>query len=316
MVDYYMTLGVQRNGTPEEIKKAYRKLALKWHPDKNPDNKAEAERRFKEIAEAYEVLSDGNQRNTYDRYGKEGLSGRSGGGGGHYQARFSGGGFTFRNPEDVFREFFGDADPFADFFNDDPLQGFFLGDLRGHQRGVTQSARGSHCHSFGLGFDPGFSSFGQMGGVGVSSFSSSSFGSRGGGNSKSVSSSTKFINGRRITTKRIVENGQERVEVEEDGQLKSLTVNDVEEEDEWGGFWHPVPLLPLPTAPQLLLRHTTFDPRGEEENHNRGLKTHTHNLHTCTIRYLDTKRKKLWLKEPDSRRKRLLPRFGGFGSWF
>ncbi|XP_031148719.1 dnaJ homolog subfamily B member 6b isoform X6 [Sander lucioperca] len=80
MLEYYQTLGVQKNATQEDIKKAYRKLALKWHPDKNPDNKEEAEKRFKELSEAYEVLSDENKRSTYDRYGKDGLS--AGGGGG------------------------------------------------------------------------------------------------------------------------------------------------------------------------------------------------------------------------------------------
>ncbi|KAM9698940.1 dnaJ homolog subfamily B member 6 isoform 4-T4 [Dama dama] len=115
MVDYYEVLGVQRHASAEDIKKAYRKLALKWHPDKNPENKEEAERKFKQVAEAYEVLSDAKKRDIYDRYGKEGLNG-GGGGGSHFDSPFEFG-FTFRNPEDVFREFFGGRDPFSfDFF--------------------------------------------------------------------------------------------------------------------------------------------------------------------------------------------------------
>ncbi|KAL8164931.1 UNVERIFIED_CONTAM: hypothetical protein K2H54_016535 [Gekko kuhli] len=114
MVDYYEVLGVHRHASQEDIKKAYRKLALKWHPDKNPDNKEEAERQFKQLAEAYEVLSDAKKRDIYDRYGKEGLNG---GGGSHFDSPFEYG-FTFRNPEDVFREFFGGRDPFSfDFFD-------------------------------------------------------------------------------------------------------------------------------------------------------------------------------------------------------
>ncbi|XP_041607709.1 dnaJ homolog subfamily B member 6 isoform X2 [Vulpes lagopus] len=115
MVDYYEVLGVQRHASAEDIKKAYRKLALKWHPDKNPENKEEAERKFKQVAEAYEVLSDAKKRDIYDRYGKEGLNG-GGGGGIHFDTPFEFG-FTFRNPDDVFREFFGGRDPFSfDFF--------------------------------------------------------------------------------------------------------------------------------------------------------------------------------------------------------
>ncbi|XP_023364033.1 uncharacterized protein LOC100960132 [Otolemur garnettii] len=114
MVDYYEVLGVQRHASAEDIKKAYRKLALKWHPDKNPENKEEAERKFKQVAEAYEVLSDPKKRDIYDKYGKEGLNG--GGGGSHFDNPFDYG-FTFRKPEDVFREFFGGRDPFRfDFF--------------------------------------------------------------------------------------------------------------------------------------------------------------------------------------------------------
>ncbi|XP_028833944.1 dnaJ homolog subfamily B member 6a isoform X1 [Denticeps clupeoides] len=241
MVEYYQVLGVQKHASPDDIKKAYRKLALKWHPDKNPDNKEEAERRFKEISEAYEVLSDVNKRSTYDRYGKDGLAG---GGGQYHNGDHFSGGFTFRNPDDVFREFFGGRDPFADLFGDPFGNNFdFFGGGRRHHRGVSRShPGGAFFGGFGgfppfgagfSGFDTGFTSFESMGGGGsggFTSFSSTSFGGGGGGgggmgNFRSVSTSTKFINGRKVTTKRIVENGQERVEVDEDGQLKSLTIN-------------------------------------------------------------------------------------------
>ena len=78
MADYYETLEISRNATADEIKKAYRKKALQYHPDKNPGN-SEAEARFKEISEAYEVLSDDNKRAIYDRHGKAGLQGGPGG---------------------------------------------------------------------------------------------------------------------------------------------------------------------------------------------------------------------------------------------
>jgi DnaJ-class molecular chaperone len=71
--DYYEVLGVLRSATENDLKKAYRKLAIKWHPDKNPDNKHVAEENFKKVGEAYEVLNDKNKRAIYDKYGKEGL---------------------------------------------------------------------------------------------------------------------------------------------------------------------------------------------------------------------------------------------------
>jgi molecular chaperone DnaJ len=98
--DYYEVLGVQKNATKDEIKKAYRKQALKYHPDKNPGDK-KAEELFKEAAEAYEVLSNDEKKARYDRYGHAGMSGAGGG--------FSGGGMTM---EDIFASFgdiFGDA---------------------------------------------------------------------------------------------------------------------------------------------------------------------------------------------------------------
>jgi DnaJ family protein A protein 2 len=79
--DYYEVLGVSRNADPELIKKNYKKLSVKYHPDKNPDNKEECERIFKRVGEAYSVLSDENQRRIYDQVGKEGLKGGGGGAG-------------------------------------------------------------------------------------------------------------------------------------------------------------------------------------------------------------------------------------------
>ena len=80
--DYYKILGLDKGANDAEIKKAYRKLAMKWHPDKNADNKAQSEENFKKISEAFEVLSDEQKRKTYDQFGKQGLSGGGGGGGG------------------------------------------------------------------------------------------------------------------------------------------------------------------------------------------------------------------------------------------
>ena len=76
-VDYYEILGIARDASGDEVKRAYRRLAIKWHPDQNPDN-PEAESRFKEAAEAYEVLSDPDKRAVYDRHGHAGLRGRAG----------------------------------------------------------------------------------------------------------------------------------------------------------------------------------------------------------------------------------------------
>ncbi len=72
-VNYYDVLGLPRNSSDEDIKKAYRKLAMKWHPDKNRDNAEEAAKKFQDIGEAYDVLSDLEKRAIYDRYGYDGL---------------------------------------------------------------------------------------------------------------------------------------------------------------------------------------------------------------------------------------------------
>ncbi|KAG9459343.1 hypothetical protein H6P81_003851 [Aristolochia fimbriata] len=112
-VDYYNILKVERNATDEDLKKSYRKLAMKWHPDKNPNNKKEAEAQFKQISEAYEVLSDPNKKAIYDQYGEEGLKGVPPSGSGSFSSSNEND-FRFnpRNAEDIFAEFFGSS-PFG-----------------------------------------------------------------------------------------------------------------------------------------------------------------------------------------------------------
>lgn len=123
--DYYEVLGVSKGASQDEIKKAYRKMAIKYHPDKNPDDK-KAEEKFKEAAEAYEILSDADKRARYDRFGHAGVSGNAGGG-------FSGG----MTMEDIFSQF-------GDIFGDSgsPFESFFGGSRGG--RGRAQGERGSN----------------------------------------------------------------------------------------------------------------------------------------------------------------------------
>ncbi len=118
--DYYEILGVAKNASADEIKKAYRKVAMQYHPDRNPGDKP-AEEKFKEAAEAYEVLSDGEKRAQYDRFGHAGL-GNNGRGG------FSGN----MNTEDIFSQF-------GDIFGDDIFGSFFGG---GSRRGGGTRSRG------------------------------------------------------------------------------------------------------------------------------------------------------------------------------
>ena len=112
--DYYEVLGVSKSATDDEIKHAYRKLAKKYHPDANPDNKKEAEAKFKEVTEAYEVLSDKQKRQMYDQFGFNGPSGFGGGaggpGGGYYSYTGGFNGFDFGDLGgfgDIFSSFFG-----------------------------------------------------------------------------------------------------------------------------------------------------------------------------------------------------------------
>ncbi|XP_076440945.1 dnaJ homolog subfamily B member 1-like [Babylonia areolata] len=132
--DYYKILGVSKDASEDDLKKAYRKMALKYHPDKNKS--PGAEEKFKEIAEAYDVLSDPKKREVFDRYGEEGLKGGAppGGGtagfnpgaGGSYQYTFTG------DPHETFRMFFGDENPFGSFFG--------MGNTRGNMFHFGHSA--------------------------------------------------------------------------------------------------------------------------------------------------------------------------------
>src|SRR6476620_8690198 len=124
--DYYEILGVGKTATAEELKKAYRKVAMQYHPDRNPGDKA-AEEKFKEAAEAYEILSDADKKAQYDRYGHAGVSSNGRGG-------FGGGGM---NMEDIFNQF-------GDIFGDDLFGNFFGGGQRGRSGQRSRGIRGSN----------------------------------------------------------------------------------------------------------------------------------------------------------------------------
>lgn len=228
MGDYYKVLKIAKTATKDDIRKAYRKLALKWHPDKNPNNMEEANKRFKEISEAYEVLSDEGKRRMYDQYGKDGPRRMKAGRKEDFFDISNLGTFSFRDPFDVFKEFFGSG--FLNLFGNFNVQ-------RGRSRRSELSNFNNHTMfgweddlmsdmffgsptQFGAGNSGEFSSFSTM----ESSFS---HGAPNNAYVKRTSVSTKMVNGKKITTKKIFENGKEVVMSYENDTLKSKTINGV-----------------------------------------------------------------------------------------
>lgn len=194
--DYYSILEVSRNASQEEISKAYRRLALRWHPDKNINNKNEAEEKFKKVSQAYEVLSEKQRRATYDLYGADAPN---------FDRGFSD--FNFHDPFQIFRTFFA-SDPFMDDFF------------------ASGSSFSSGQGGFGFGNSPfggGISDLFNSSRNSNSLFSQDIFGGGGdgGGTFRSVSSRTQVINGKSRTIKEVNENGRVTTEVYEDGHLIS-----------------------------------------------------------------------------------------------
>lgn len=201
MVDYYKILELQKSASQDDIRKSYHRLALKWHPDKNLTNKEEAENKFKAVTEAYKILSDPQKRSRYDRSVKESRS--------HIGRRATGDhnnffdiAYIFQDPENIFREVFGGMD----LFNN----------IRNSGRGSSSSLYSGLMQSF-----MPFTSFGHSGQT-IFSFVEETAGPR---SFRSVLTSTEVVNGKRITTRKIIENGQEKIEIEEDGRLRSVSVN-------------------------------------------------------------------------------------------
>ncbi len=207
--EYYAILGCNRSASDAELKKAYRKLAVKWHPDKNPDNE-EATRNFQKISEAYATLSDKKKRQLYDQYGKQGAdaadqmpegAGFPGGMGGfpggmHFGGGMPGGGMhggmSAQQAEAMFASLFGDSDPFGGLFSQSmgggmgsmgggmgsmPGMHFSVGGMPGGMGGPgMRSSMGGGMGPFSMFDGPGMSGSmagGMPGGVG-SSFSSAS----------------------------------------------------------------------------------------------------------------------------------------------
>lgn len=270
----YEILGINRGASETDIKKAYRRLALKWHPDKNCEtNKEEAERRFKEISAAYEILSNAEKRRIYDKYGLDGLRGSSSHPEGtprsapRSSARRSAYSFldsddffnfVFRDPEEIFREFFSEhinmMNSFMEPFTMNMANVRRAESSRPATNPTTRYSHpvrranthlpdrsGSHAFSFMStsgsmispkdGLSQSFAFFSSSPNVTATVHQGGSKFTFGGGSGNVPikgtfrSTSTKFLGGKCVTTRRVIQDGVETVTVEEDGVVKSKTVN-------------------------------------------------------------------------------------------
>lgn len=210
---YYEVLAIVKPSNEDEIRKSYKKLALKWHPDKNPDSAKEAEEVFKEIGEAYAVLSDKEKKGAYDRFGFDGLTtgGQTPGGNrrpGPFQD-FSGG-FSYSRADDIFKNLFKTG-----FFDDDDFfTKHFSPESKPSKRGTPNASPFGGFGRFGkfdsFGFDDPredpfssgsvFREFGMNGGNGFASPSS-----------KSTSTSTVIKDGKKVTVSKVTTVGPDGV---------------------------------------------------------------------------------------------------------
>ena len=224
--DYYECLNVKPEASQDEIRKSYKKLAIKWHPDKNPGNEKEAEEKFKQISQAYAVLGDKSKRKEYDAYRNGTIFDFN---------------FDFEkdfNPFSMFEQFCKDNDfvhPFNNIFENSPFSKFE--EKSNHKNNIFNNFGGEddftnfNNHLFNT-FFQNSSNFGNFGGKpNFQSFSNfSSFGNFG-GNGSSIQTSTMRINGKTITKtqKTTYENGKKKIEVEEkssDGHVKKYFLDD------------------------------------------------------------------------------------------
>ena len=198
--DYYEVLGVPKDASEDVIRKAYKKLAIKWHPDKHVDDKKEAEEKFKEISEAYSVLSDPKKKREYDTGGMD----------------FEGfGGFDDFDPFAMFESFFGKGSGFGNFgfgFDDDEDDDFF------GKKGF--GGMGKNFGGFKMGFDDDDFGFGG------------DFGGGFGGSGTSIKKTTQTINGKTVTrteTTTVDSNGNKKTVVKEetgDGQVREYLLGE------------------------------------------------------------------------------------------